>query len=86
MTLTQIQIFLGFTFNRPTSLRLSTVAGRDGGQPVGEDRSRTGTGGGEEESVGAGAGVREEARPGERGGTLEGSRRGGGTRGEEHRP
>lgn len=60
----------------PSLLSLSSVAGRDGGEPVREDSSLSGTGGGEEACQGAGAGLPEEESRGERGGAKEASRRG----------
>ncbi len=64
-------------------MSLSSVAGRDGDQPVGEDSGLSGTGGGEEASLGAGERLPEEESQGERGGTEEGSRRGERKQGEE---
>lgn len=74
--MTEVKALQFVSVQRPTSCRLSTVAGWDGHQPVRENRSLSGTGGGEEESLGAGGGTREEESPGERGGAEEG-RRGG---------
>lgn len=50
-------------------------AGWDGNQPVREDSSLSGTGGGEEASLGAGEGLPEEESEGERGG-AEGRKQG----------
>lgn len=44
---------------------MSSVAGRDGDLPLREDPSRTGTGGGEEASLGAGEEICEEEGGGE---------------------
>lgn len=68
-----------------SALSPSSVAGRDGDQPVGEDSSLSGTGRGEETSLGAGEGVPEEESQGERGGAEEGRRRGERRQGEETR-
>lgn len=64
-------------------MSLSSVAGRDGDQPFGEDSSLTGAGGGKEASLGAGEGIPEEESQGERGDAEEGSRRRERKRGEE---
>lgn len=50
------------------------MAGRDGDQPVGEDSSLSGTGGGKEASLAAGEGIRGEESQGERGGAGEETR------------
>lgn len=75
----QTQVF------NPRCLSEFSVAGRDRNQSVRKNSSLSGTGGGEEASLGAGERIPEEESQGERGGRKKGSRRGERKQGEETR-
>lgn len=68
--------FTGAPMFGPHSSSVFSVAGWDRNQSVRKDSSLSGTGGGEEASLGAGEGIPQTESPGEREDTKKGCRRG----------